>query len=50
MLLRKCEIKRHFIYLPHLTSASALAGETLKCKNCITCCITALPDFNQLLV
>jgi len=38
--------------MPHqLTYASALPGKTKKCENCIfpQCCISALPEFNELL-
>jgi len=38
--------------MPHqITCASALPGKTGKRKNCISlkCCISALPEFNQLL-
>jgi len=38
--------------MPHkITCASALPGKTKKRENCIfpECCISALPDFNQLL-
>jgi len=51
MLSIKLAIKRHFTVPHQLTYASALPGETEKHENCIfpQCCISALPEFNQLL-
>jgi len=50
MVLRKQAIKRHFIFPPHLTSASALLSKMKKDKNSILsfkCCTVALSDFNK---
>jgi len=41
MLLSKQAVKRYFIFAPHLTSASALPGETHKHENrmfSLKCC------------
>jgi len=45
--------QKYIIFLPHLTSTSALPGEMKKGKNSISSlkrCTVGLPDFNQSLV
>jgi len=51
MLPIKSATKRHFTMPHQLTCAFALPGKTEKRENCIfpQCCISALPEFNQLL-
>ena len=52
MLPRKYAIKRYFTFQHHLTSVSALPGETMKDKNSalsLECCTVSLTEFNHLL-
>jgi len=54
MLTKKQAIKRSFIFPSHQINASALGlpganTEKQKLHLPLKCCITALPDFNQLL-
>ena len=52
MLPREQAVKLLFIFPLHLSNASALLGKTQKHENRIfllKCCITASPEFNQLL-
>jgi len=51
LLHRAAIIKRHFTMPHQITCASALSGKTGKRENAFSlkCCISALPEFNQLL-